>query len=918
MTSGIPQRTSPGSQAAYYHPPIPQDPVEEGRVILRDGSTAHLRPATETDRELLAELARRLSPETRQRRFLGSTSVQAAAEQLLQTGPAGQAFTLVVLTGQPDHPRVVATGSYVRDADDPEAAEVAFVVDDEHRRKGLGTLLLERLALIAARHGIRRFYGIVRPDNREMLEVFRESGFAMEERRTDGYVSVSLSVLPSRESVARAEMRDRIATIASLRPFFHPRSVAVIGASRDPSSIGYRILEALVLHRFNGPVYPVNPRATVVGSIPAYPSVQAIPGPVDLAVVAVPRDQVLGVVDDCGRKGVRALVVITAGFAETGPEGAALQRQLVERVRGYGMRVVGPNCLGLINTHPEVRLNASFSPVFPPHGRIAMSSQSGALGLAILQYASDMGLGLSSFVSVGNKADVSGNDLIQYWEEDPDTDLILLYLESFGNPRRFARLARRIARRKPILAVKAGRTAAGVRAAGSHTAALAASDTAVEALFRQAGVIRAQTLEEMFDVAALLANQPLPPGPRVAVVTNAGGPGILATDALAARGLEVPEPSPESRAELRRWLAPTASLGNPIDMIASAGPEQYRRTVETVLRDEAFDAALVIFTPVGLADVEGVAGAVREAVASARAAGIRKPVLACFMGSPGLRTPLSLGEEQIPSYRFPESAANALAKAWEYARWRSRPAGTIPAHPDLDIDRARAVCRAAAGRGGGWLGPQEVEAVLRAFGLPLAASRLATSADEAVQAARELGFPVAVKLASRTLIHKTEWDGVQLDLEDAEAVRQACQDIRRRLQEAGRLGELEGFLVQPMVAGETELMVGVTHDPNFGPLIAFGLGGIHVEALQDVVFRITPLTDVDADEMIRSIRGYRLLAGHRGRPPADLEAIKDVLLRISRLVEELPEIAELDINPLKAREPGAGCVILDARIRVGG
>ncbi len=701
-----------------------------------------------------------------------------------------------------------------------------------------------------------------------------------------------------------------------VRSVFRPRSVAVVGASRDPESIGHRILQCLISGRFNGPVYPINPRTPVVGSIAAYPSLRDVPGPVDLAVIAVPRDAVLPVVEECGEKGVQALVVTTAGFAETGPGGRALQDQLVEKARRYGMRMVGPNCLGLMNTAPDVRLNASFSPVFPPHGRIAMSSQSGALGLAILEYARDLGLGMSTFVSVGNKADVSGNDLIQYWEDDPDTDLILLYLESFGDPRRFARLARRVARNKPILAVKAGRTAAGRRAAGSHTAALAADDTAVVALFQQAGVIRAATLEELFDIAALLANQPLPRGPRVAIVTNAGGPGILATDALAGSGLQVPEPAPPTRERLQRVLPPAASLANPIDMIASAGGEQYREALGAVLADPTYDAVLVIFIPAKAGDADGVAAGVRAAVAEARAAGNHKPVVGCFMSSRGLRSPLAVGEEQIPSYRFPESAALALAKAYQYSVWRQQPPGEIPDLPGVDVAAARAICRTVQERGGGWLAADEVAGVLAAMGLPVLTGRLAPDAGAAAAAAADLGYPVVVKLASRTLVHKTEWDGVQLDLRDAGAVQAACHRIAERLQAAGRLGELDGFLVQPMVPDGVELMVGVTHDPLFGPLLAFGLGGIHVEVLRDVVFRITPLTDRDAAEMVRSIRGYRLLTGFRGHPPADLAAIGEVLLRISRLVEEVPEIAELDVNPMRALAPGQGCRILDARLRV--
>ncbi|HEY8450236.1 MAG TPA: acetate--CoA ligase family protein, partial [Bacillota bacterium] len=665
-----------------------------------------------------------------------------------------------------------------------------------------------------------------------------------------------------------------------------------------------------------GPVYPVNPRAAVVGSVPAYPSVGDIPGPVDLAVIAVPRDAVLEVVDQCGRKGVRALVVLTAGFAETGPEGREHQQRLVERVHGYGMRLLGPNCLGLINTDPEVRLNASFAPTFPPGGRVAMSSQSGALGLAVLEYARDLGLGLSHFVSVGNKADVSGNDLIQYFEEDPRTDLILLYLESFGNPRRFVRLARRVAQKKPILAVKSGRTRAGRRAAGSHTAALAASDETVDALFQQAGVIRADKLEDLFDVAALLAHQPLPAGPRVAIVTNAGGPAILCADACEAGGLKLPALSPETEQRLRGRLPAAASLGNPIDMLASAGAEDYRHTVEAVLRDPVVDALIVIFIPVGLADSEGVAAAIRDGVRAAAADGITKPVLACFLGVPGVRSPLAGNGLVIPSHRFPESAALALAKSYRYACWRRRPQGIIPDFDDLDVERVRRLCRELATPAGTWLLADEVDAVLAAMGLPRLPGRLARTADDAATAAAELGFPVAVKLASRTLVHKTEWNGVHLDLSDAEAVQRAFAAIAARLEREGRLAEFEGVWVQPMAPSGVELVIGVSHDPLFGPVMAFGLGGIHVEILRDVVFRLTPLTDQDADETIRSIRGYRLLAGYRGHPAADVAAIKDALLRTARLVEEVPEIEQLDLNPVRAFAPREGCAILDARIRV--
>ena len=729
-----------------------------------------------------------------------------------------------------------------------------------------------------------------------------------------------LSVASADAGVALTEMRDRAATAASLRPFFFPSAVAVVGASREPAGIGYRILEALIANSFQGAIYPVNPRAAEICSLRAYASVRDIPEPVDLAVVAVPRDAVLGVVEECAERGVKALVVITAGFAETGADGRALQQRLVEKVRGCGMRMVGPNCLGLLNTDPRVRLNASFSPFFPPPGSVAMSSQSGALGIAILALARRRRLGVSTFVSVGNKADVSSNDLLQFWEEDERTRVILLYLESFGNPRRFARIARRVGRSKPIVALKAGRSQSGTRAAGSHTAALAASDVAVDALFRQTGVIRAETVDEMFDLAAALGSQPLPRGRRVAIVTNAGGPGILCADACEAGGLSVSELSEATRSSLAAFLPPAASLANPVDMIASASPDHFRRAVETVLSASEVDSLIVIFIPVGVVKTEEAARAVGEGVAAARAAGHgMKPVLACMMAEEGAPNPLALESETIPVYAFPEAAARALGKIAVYANWRAAPLGVIPNFTDIDSDKAREICaNALKARGAGWLSTDETRAVLAAMGLPLPAGGTAKTADEAAKLARAVGFPVALKLASHSIVHKTEIGAVRLNLSDEESVRRAFEEIRSRLARDGMLGAMDGALVQPMILSGVEVMVGVTADPLFGPLIAFGLGGIHVEILGDVRFRITPLSDRDAAEMVREIRGFRLLEGYRGHPPADVEAIQDALLRVSRLVEEVPEIGELDLNPIFALPPGKGCSIADARIRVQG
>jgi acyl-CoA synthetase (NDP forming) len=694
--------------------------------------------------------------------------------------------------------------------------------------------------------------------------------------------------------------------------------VAVIGASRDPASIGYRLLDAVVSNQFQGPVYPVNPKATAIRGLPAYPSLREVPGPVDLALIAVPRHAVPGVVDDCIACRVPALVVISAGFAEVDAAGRQVQDRLVATVRRHGMRLIGPNCLGLVSTDPDVRLNAVFAGAFPPRGGVALASQSGALGLAILVAAARSGLGISSFVSLGNAADVSTNDLLEYWGEDSRTDVVLLYLESFGNPRHFANIARRVSRCKPIVAVKAGRTRAGRRAAGSHTAALAVNDVPVDALFHQTGVIRAETLEEMFDLEAFLSTQLPPRGRRVGLVTNGGGPAILCSDACEAAGLLVPELSEGTKARLARFLAPGAGISNPVDLIASATPEQFRQAVEALLRSGEVDALVVIYVVAGLAETEAVTRAIREGVVAARDRGVTgTPVLACFMPETGIRSLSISSAERIPCYVFPETAARVLGKAARYADWRAQPPGRTPVFADMDLAAVRQLCGLVLQqRGAGWLTTEETRSVLRALGLPVAAGGIARTADEATALARRLGFPVAVKLAAHDIVHKTEMGGVRLNLADEAGVRRAFEEITARLRSEAKLAAMEGVLVQPMVAGGTEVMVGVTHDPLFGPLLAFGLGGIHVEILGDVCFRVPPLTDRDAAEMVRSIRGYRLFQGYRGHPAADVAALEDVLLRVSRLVEEVPEVGEVDLNPVFALPPGQGCRIVDARIRL--
>ena len=712
-----------------------------------------------------------------------------------------------------------------------------------------------------------------------------------------------------------------------LEAVFRPRSIAVIGASRERGTVGAEIFHNLLEHGFQGVVYPVNPKAEAVQSVRAYPSILDVPGPVDLAVVVVPAARVTAVIEECGRKGVQAAVVISAGFKEMGGEGIERERQLVEIARRYGMRLVGPNCLGVLNTETPVRMDATFAPTYPPSGTVAFSSQSGALGLAILEIAARLNIGISHFISVGNKADVSGNDLLEFWEHEAGTRVILLYLESFGNPGRFLEVARRVGRTKPIVAVKSGRTRAGIRAASSHTGSLAGVDTAVGAICTQAGVIRTDTMEELFDVAMLLANQPLPPGPRVGIVTNAGGPGIMASDACESHGLEVVTLAELTLAALREFLPAEASTRNPVDMIASATPQSYEKAVRLVANDPNVDTLLVLYVPPIVTRPLDIAQAIVRghelAKADARLRGeAPKPVLSCFLGSHGVPEGLrSLQEGHIPSYAFPESAALALVAAERYARWRASPEGCTRTFDDVDRPAAaRAITAALEGTAAGqsaWLDPDQVRALLGAYGIPMAATAVATSPEQAVQAAQRLGFPVAIKLDSPSILHKSDVGGVVLGVRDPAEVLRAWAAIAAQLESRGRLADMRGVTVQPMSVEGVETIVGMTRDPSFGPLLMFGLGGVQVELLQDVVFRVHPLTDRDAAEMVRGIKGARLFEGFRGAPPADVPALEEMLMRASQLAGDHRDVLEMDFNPVRVLERGRGCVVLDARIAVG-
>lgn len=740
----------------YIPPPTPQYALESGPVLLKDGRSATLRPIRPEDRPKLVEFLARLSTEARTFRFFSEIKPDTAADLLLKKPVGEDKVTLIVLSGDPE--RIIATGEYVQEGAKSTSAEVAFLVDDWYQGKGLGSLLLERLALIGVQRGIRKFHAFTLSENRQMLDVFRASGYKIEAHNDSGEVEVGFDIEPSPDMVARFELRERVSTIASLMPLLHPRGVAVVGASRDPQSVGYQVLEHLVINRFQGPVYPVNPAATAAGEVPvvgsmlAYPNIKAVPGAVDLAIITTPRDKVLEAAEACGQRGVRALMVVTTDML------AEQIKELSGVCRQYGMRLVGPGSLALAVSSPEVQLCAGLVKKLPLPGKIAMSSQSGALGLAVLEYAHEMGLGFSSFVSLGAKVDISSNDLIQYWEEDGNTGLILLYLESFGNPRRFARLARRVGRKKPILAVRPGR------------------DPVVDALFKQTGVLRADNLEEMFDIAALIANQPLPEGPRVAILTNASGPATLARETLKTEGIE---------AEV-------------YDLSSRASAEDYAQTAKEILSG-SFDAAMAIFVPLGYANTPDVAAALRESLEEARSKGVNLPVLTCFMT--GERVRVRVTAEHVPSYRFPESASRALAAAYSYAQWRKAPQGEIPDH-EIQEDAAKALVGKES------LSEADQTQLLSHFGL-------------------ELG----------TATHQ----GIPLNLK-------------------------------------------VKTDPLFGSVMTLSLSGLPLGD-QLLGIRITPLTDLEALEMLEPLKGK-----------VDRYSLQDILLRVSRLVEELPEIGEVDLR----------------------
>jgi acyl-CoA synthetase (NDP forming)/GNAT superfamily N-acetyltransferase len=863
-----------------------------------DGRIVHVRPVFEGDREALSALYTRASPRSRYLRFFSAgVSVDREVQRLVTPGDDH-----VALVAEHDG---LAVGVASYEMLSRAQAEIAILVDDDWQGDGIGSLLIEHLAAVARRAGIQELVGDVLATNVTMLRTSASlaPGIARQHGEDPGVVRIHIPTQPDERALAAAGARDRTAEHNSLRPLLAPTSLAVIGVSRSQSGVGYEILHGVLAGGFTGRTYPVNPHAKIIDGLDCYPSVGAIAERVDLAIVAVPASSVPQVIEECGAAHVGAAVVLSAGFRETGRSGAVTESRLLASARRHDIRVVGPNCIGLINTDPFVRLNATFAPDAPTPGHLAVATQSGAVGVAILDSAERSGVGISTFVSLGNKIDVSTNDLLSYWYDDLTTQAVALYVESFGNPRRFTWLARALSTRKPILAVKSGRSTAGRRAGTSHTAAAAAPDVAVDTLFRQAGVLRMDTLGELLDAARLLTEQPLPAGDRVGIVGNAGGLNILAADATEAAGLQVVELSATLQQQFADFAPHIAGIANPVDLGADASPVTIGRAICALGSSGEADALVVTLVATRTNNLPGALAALAEAADDQP----HLPIVAVVVGGD---SPLKLGRRNLPVYELPEDAARSLGHACRYARWRRQPTGSQPVIPGVDRKAAQRIVAAALADGAGWQPVAVTHALMACYGIPLLETRLATSVESAEKTALELGFPIVMKATRPGLVHKGELGGVQLGLSNESAVRQAYLAI------AGSLDEAEPTLaVQPMVQTGVELVVGVAHDALFGSLVMVGLGGVHTDLLGDRSFRSLPLTDRDAAAMWRELRAAPLLTGYRGTPAMDTDALEQLLLRVAQLAEDFPEVSELDLNPVVAVPDGVTALDVKLKLR---
>lgn len=890
---------------------------DENKVILKDGSVILFRPIVRDDVDDWLLMFNRLSERTRYFR-LHFPAKEMRREDALRfcTVDYVNSYAFVAEAVEAGQKVMVAVGRYSR-LPSGTSAEIAFVIDDTYQEKGIGTKMIEWLAVVARKNGIDTFEALVLPENTTMMSVLQGYGFHMSKQFKNDVYHVAFPLTKTPEVMKKKAERASAATANSLRHIMSPRSVAVIGASNRAGSIGQLVFQSMISSGFSGVVYPVTPTANSVMAVKAYPSVLDVPDSIDLAIVAVPASQVLKVADECGRKKMRGLIVISDGFRERGPDGAALEIELRETAFGYGMRIIGPNCMGLINTDPRVRLNASFALIFPPHGNIGFITQSGALGLGILKYAKNADIGFSSYISVGNRADIAATDMMLYWEKDPMTKVILLYLESFDHPDQFTRISRRVSASKPILAIKGGRSIAGSRAAMSHTGALATPDVVSDALFHQAGIVRVNTIEGLFHSAVLLANQPVPKGKRVAILTNGGGPGTVAADACVRNELVVPELSAETAEKLRGVIKRDIGIGNPLDLTAGVTTQEFEDTLRILAEDPGNDAIMAMYVPpagLSIEDIEKAIDRVSPVIAQNE-----KPVLACFVGQTESKGRLMSDNRFVPYYLFPEDAARALASAAKYDVIRKKKPGATPRFETIDVAKSREIISEVLSRDTTrpvWAGPEETSALLGCYGIRMAETKVAGTAEDAAAMATRLGYPVVVKLHSFTITQKTDVGGVVLNVQSADEVKSAFDQIKARLAVLGREGEMQGVTVQPMVEEGVEVVIGVTEDTTLGHVVMFGLGGTYAELLEDTAARLLPITDQDAREMINSVKMVKLLTGYRGSAPLDTASLEDLLLRVSDLVENVPQITEMDLNPVKVLPEGQGYRVVDVRVAV--
>lgn len=871
-------------------PQLPDYPLHwEADVVLRDGATAHLRPITAQDADALQRFHVHQSPESIYLRFFAPMPRLSPRDLHHFTNvDHHDRVALLAVLGED----IVGVGRYDRLAPGSDAAEVAFNISDAHQGRGISSVLLEHLSAAARENGIRRFVAEVLPRNRKMLTVFQEAGYELTARFDDGVIEVRFTIDPTERSRAVMAAREHRAEARSVERLLNPSSVVLIGASRRTNTIGHRLLADLIGAGFAGRLSVVHHEAPELLGLATYRRLADVEQSVDLAVVAIPAEGVLDVVRECAEHGVRGLVVVSSGFAETGPEGLARQRELVRLARSHGMRVVGPNSWGVINTDPAVRLNLSLIPQIPETGRLGLYSQSGGLAVAVLDAVGRRGLGVSTFVSAGNRADVSGNDCMQYWEEDPRTDAVGLYLESFGNPRKFSRIARRLARSKPVIVLKSGMSSFGVPPGHSVRASSVPRET-VDAMLRQSGCIRVQTVSELLDVAQVVTHQPLPAGPNVAVVGNSGALSTLITDACAAAGLNV--------------------VHRPPALHSQADAAQFRAALTEAFAAPDVQSVVAAFIPPIATEADQVARALSEVSAACP----QITVVACFVGIHGVSRDLS-NPRLIPSYPTPEEAVRALAQAEWYARWRRRDPGEWWEPPGLDLDAGRAVVAAALSVDlsadpqpeSTWLAPEEAGRLLSAFGITLWPRTQVTSAQEAADAAARIGYPVVLKTTAAHLRHRVDLGGVRLNIEDESELRADFAQMRARLGPS----EADQLVVQRMAEPGVACVLRTAEDPLFGPVVSFGLGGDAVGLLGDVAHRIPPLTDVDVADLVRSVRAAPKLFGHNGAEPVDVAALEDLLARLARLADELPEVAELELNPVVVT--GQGLSVLDATVRV--